>query len=429
MLDETQRRAVDLLSEGRNVFLTGGAGTGKTYTVKEWMQTSDKNIALTATTGIAALHLGGQTIHRLANIGIKARPEMAEGIIDDWSSRCRTSRFARQRWDTLNRTDAIVIDEVSMLRSDQIRLIDLVLQGVRDCADPFGGIQMVFTGDFYQLPPVVTSQDERQFPDLDRPFAFQSPSWGEAQVQTVELKVNHRQGEGQWLDILDRLRRGDVRDSDVLFDRVGAVLPGDIQPVRLFSLKKDVAEENRRSLAELPGEPVLAEADYTGHPSWQQALSKELPADDPLILKPGAQAMLVSNDLEGRWVNGSMCVVRAIDEYAVGVETVDGMYHEIQEHLWEKVEWEYVGGRYQASTLASARQYPLRLAWASTIHKAQGMTLDLAEVAVAGCFAAGQAYVALSRVKSLEGLSLRSWDPTSVVASPVVQEFYQCEAT
>lgn len=425
MLDETQQSAIQLLEEGANVFLTGGGGTGKTYTVKEWMATTNKNVVLTATTGIAALLLGGQTIHRFSAIGIKARPDLARGIVDEWRQKAYRSRWAMNHWQTVEDTDTLVIDEVSMLRSDQLELIDQVLQGVRGSTEPFGGIQVVFTGDFFQLPPVVTNEDAMKYKDLRRPFAFQSPSWERANPVKVELNINHRQGAGEWLELLDRLRRGDVSDVHLLEERVGADFDGEVQPVRLFPLRKSVDGENKRALAALPGEALSAPAEFYGKPEWQQeSLRKNLPADDPLVLKVGAQVMLTVNDRDKRWVNGTMGIVREVNEYDVLVETTDGAVHSVTEHEWEKVEWATEHGRIVKKILATAKQYPMRLAWASTIHKSQGMTLDRAEVDLAGCFAAGQAYVALSRVKSIEGLSLRTWDAGVVNADPAVQEFY-----
>lgn len=424
MLDETQRKVVGLLNKRRNIFLTGGAGTGKTHTVRKWMKETNRQVVLTATTGIAALLLGGQTIHRFSGIGIKARPELAEATVKAWHEKTYHSKWSLKQWRTVEYTDTLVIDEVSMLRSDQITLIDHVLRGVRGSDRPFGGIQMIFTGDFFQLPPVVTSFDAAKYRDLERPFAFQSPSWTEAELKTVELEVNHRQGDGVWLDILTRLRRGEIGDVTALEARVGATFAGDVKPVRLFPLKANVAAENTAALRALPGEPVAAPADYQGSPGWCDALKKDLPADDPLILKPGAQVMLTTNDLDRRWVNGTMGVVRGISDYGVEVETVDGMVHTVSEAEWKKVEYTAESGRIVETVLATARQYPLKLAWASTIHKSQGMTLDRAELGLSGCFAPGQAYVALSRVRSLEGLSLRSWDPEVVHAHPDVLEFY-----
>lgn len=431
MLDPTQEKALALLDEGRNVFLTGGAGTGKTFTIKQWMAQTERQTVLTATTGVAALLLGGITVHRFSGIQIEARPEHIGLVMERWEDK-RQNRWGRQSWDLVRYTDTLVIDEVSMLRADQLQLINLVLKRIRGSEEPFGGIQVVLTGDFFQLPPVVTAFDAKRYPDLSRPFAFQSPAWAEGAFEKVELNVNHRQGAGPWLDILDRLRRGDTEGVD-LSAAVGRKFDGDVQPVRLFPLRANVDSENRAALDALPGEPLVSEATYQGHPSWQDALRKEAPIDDPLILKPGAQAMLIVNDpgeltemgrVSGRWANGSMCVVREIGDTTVTVELVNGEPVCLGEHTWEKVDYETVGDRVGKKVLASVAQYPLRLAWASTIHKSQGMTLDRAEIDVSGCFAPGQAYVALSRVKTLEGLSLRGWRPGAVTVAPEVKAFY-----
>jgi ATP-dependent exoDNAse (exonuclease V) alpha subunit len=421
-LAPTQQHAIDLLNQGRNVFLTGGGGTGKTHTVKEWIKQTDRNVVLTATTGAAALLLGGITIHRFSKIGIRARPDFAQSLYKKLIH--KNDRWTAEALDTIRQTDALVIDEVSMLRSDQLRLIDRVLQLVRNNVHPFGGIQMIFTGDFFQLPPVVTHIDAEKYPDLERPFAFQSQSWADAAPETVELQHNHRQGAGEWLDILDRLRRGETGDVGALKDCIGQTFSDDIQPTRLFSLKRDVAGENARALAELPGEPLACPVEYTGHPNWHAAIAKEIPVEDPLVLKVGAQVMMVTNHPHNWWVNGSRGVVRSVEDDRVSVGLVDGNTCSVVEHTWEKVDVSIDDGEVTEKVLATATQYPLKLAWASTIHKSQGMTLDRAEVELAGCFAPGQAYVALSRVKSLEGLCLRSWDPQAVHAHPAVVEFY-----
>jgi ATP-dependent exoDNAse (exonuclease V) alpha subunit len=424
-LDPTQQRAIELLNQGHSIFLTGGGGTGKTHTIREWMKTTNRNVVLTATTGAAALLLGGSTIHRFAGIGIKARPEMAGGIVKSRRSKIYQSKWARLTWQTVLDTETLVIDEVSMMRCDQLALIDQVLRGIRENDAPFGGIQMVFTGDFFQLPPVVTTSDLFTYPDLEHPFAFQSTAWADAAPITVELEINHRQSDKVWLSILDELRRGNV-DVDVtpMLARLGHRFEG-LQPSRLFSLKRDVSRENQRALAEIPGEPLVCQARYTGAPGWQRALAKDLPADDPLMLKIGAQVMMTNNDPLGRWVNGSIGQVSEIRDRDVVVELVNGAVASIQEHTWDKIEYESdTNGQIRENVLASATQFPLKLAWASTIHKSQGMTLDRAEVDLAGCFAPGQAYVALSRVKSLDGLSLRTWDPRTVHAHPDVVEFY-----
>lgn len=421
-LDPSQSRAIEALEAGENVFLTGGAGTGKTFTVGQWIDSTEKNVVLSATTGVAALLLGGITIHKFSKIGIKARPELAAPTWRALAEKARRCRWTRAHLEMVRNTDALVIDEVSMLRSDQLALIDKMLQFMRDSEEPFGGIQMVFTGDFFQLPPVVTGDDRERYQDLSRPFAFQSSSW--EGVKTVELAVNHRQGEGEWLRILDELRRGIVGDVEALKARLGATFEGDVKPTRLFSLRKDVARENQAALRALPGETQVSETIFDGAPGWQDAIRKELPCDSPLMVKPGAQVMLCTNDSQGRWVNGSMGVVREIDDFGITVETTDGNVHSIEENTWEKIDYQNRDGNLETKVLASARQYPLKLAWASTIHKSQGMTMDRAEVELNGTFAPGQAYVALSRVKSLDGLSLRSWDPRAVQTAPEVEEFY-----
>ena len=420
-LDPSQVRAIEALDSGRNVFLTGSAGCGKTFTVKEWMAHTDRRTVLTATTGVAALLLGGMTLHKFSGIQIEARPEHLGIVMERWEAK-RQNRWGAQSWDLVAGIDTLVVDEVSMLRSDQLSLVDLVMRRIRGRDEPFGGCQVVLTGDFFQLPPVVTGFDLRRYPDLAKPYAFQSPSWC---FETIELSQNHRQGAGPWLEALDQIRRGLPVD---LSEAVGRKFSG-VQPVRLFPLRADVESENHNALEALPGEPLVSEAEYSGHASWQEALRKDAPIDDPLILKPGAQCMIIVNEQveEGeraRYVNGTMCTVREIGDETVTVETQDDTIV-FGEHKWSKYDYSTEGGTVFRKTLASVRQYPLRLAWASTIHKSQGMSLDRAEVDVTGCFAPGQAYVALSRVRTFEGLSLRGWTPKCVTVDLAVKAFME----
>lgn len=423
MLDESQLKAIATLNSGENVFLTGGAGTGKTFTIKHWMEETDRNVILTATTGIAALLLGGVTIHNYAGIGINARPELAEEIAA--KRLYNRSPWARQALNLVELTDTLVIDEVSMLRSDQLRLIDLVLQKLRGNTAPFGGIQIVFTGDFFQLPPVVPYGDLARFPDLKKPYAFDSESWKEAGVRTITLNVNHRQGDGEWLQILDTLRWGKITGGALLKARVQAKFDDGILPTKLFALKRDVLKDNLYELDRLEGDNWKSEATFKGPDRFHRELEKNLPADNPFFFKSGAQVMVTVNAFG--CVNGTLGVVQTFDTDTGGVliRTMDGREVEIQPNTWTKNEYGMNEGKLTYNPVASIEQYPLRLAWASTIHKSQGMTLDRAEIDLAQCFAHGQAYVALSRVRSLEGLTLRSWNPKAIKVDPRVIDFYK----
>jgi DNA replication protein DnaC len=186
MLNTNKNEAIKILNSGANVFLTGNAGSGKTYLISEYARISKRNVALTATTGIAALTIGGETIHRLLKLGISTRPEMAEKIVGKWEKVKRSSKpWDRRMWQLMENLDAIVIDEASMLRRDQFELIDVILSSIYEDPRPFGGIQIILVGDLFQLPPVVSSYDLTRFRDLKEPYCFQSYLWSNADFQTI----------------------------------------------------------------------------------------------------------------------------------------------------------------------------------------------------------------------------------------------------
>lgn len=423
MLDESQELAVEAIDSGKNVFLTGGAGSGKSYTVEHWMRNSTKNVVLTATTGSAALLLGGRTIHSFMKIGVKTRPGFADSIYTKlWNKASKDDRL-RDHLVLIRKLDSLVIDEVSMLRRDQLELIDILLQLIRHSHEPFGGVQMVFTGDFYQLPPVVTGEDRGTYDDLQYPYAFQSDSW--ESVSTLNLEINHRQEDLDWLNLLDCIRRGEETDYSMLYSRVGATLGGDIIPTKLMSLNKGVLSENLSELYRLSGKEKRFHTVFSGDKYEYEALLKTIPVENILRLKVGAQVMFTINDSRKGWVNGTRGIIRDIMEDEILVETVSGDLATVEKYTWDRIDYTFHKGAVSERILASATNFPLKLAWATTIHKSQGMTLDCVEADLSDCFVGGQAYVALSRVKSLDGLSLRGFDPSAIITDPVVKEFYQ----
>lgn len=422
---DDQTVALDALDSGQNIFLTGAGGCGKTYTAKAWIANTDRKVAITATTGVAALNLGGETIHRFSGIGHTPRPELAPGVISQWRRRRFGNWRERDRWDVLQGVDAIIIDEVSMLRRDQIELIDKVLRGVRDKDEPFGGVQMVCVGDFFQLPPVVTPMDASTFPDLVRPYCFQSKVWDG--FEDIELTKNWRQSDNHFKHILELIRCGQITPE--VQDALQAAQTNkpdlNVEPMRLFPYRRDVAAENMARLSALPGPYRESVVEMDGSPGWGEALKREAPADEILLLKEGAQVMMLTNDREhGQYVNGSMGVVCSVEPGTVTVDLANGNTAVVGKHMWEKVEQVLDGDELVTKHLAGLYQYPIKLAWASTIHKCQGLTLDAIETDLTGCFTPGQAYVALSRVKSLEGLVLRGWNAETIRAAPEVVQFY-----
>lgn len=414
---------LDVLESGKNTFITGSAGAGKTYLVNKFAQDTDKNVLITATTGIAALNVGGDTIHRTLKLGIASRSFEAAKILGAWDAAFRRSPDLLKMWKAI---DTIVIDEVSMLRRDQFELIDEILAHVKGNSAPFGGVQIVLVGDFLQLPPVVTRQDLSQYKDLAEPYCFQSDLWEMAGFESFNLTTVYRQQDSKFFDMLQKIRVGNITDDvdKVLKSKVGAKINLNVEPVKLFSHKNKVEKENIDCLKRLHSDVFLSEAEYTGQKYHLDALKKDCPADHELYFADGAQVMMITNDIDGKWVNGSIGIVDKATTDAVYVNLASGNRVAVYPHTWERKTHSFSKDRISTKTVASLRQYPFKLAYASTIHKSQGLTLDTVELDLSRCFTHGQAYVALSRVRSLEGLSLRGWDKKSVIVDPAVLSFY-----
>lgn len=419
---------LDAIDEGHNVFITGSAGSGKTFLASQFARNTDKIAALTATTGIAALNIGGDTLHRVAGIGISCRQFEADKIISTWYKRAK-SKYASdaERWNLIQNLEVLIVDEVSMLRSDQFDLIDTVFSAVRSNHLPFGGVQLVLVGDFFQLPPVVTNYDIRRYPDLKKPFAFQSNAWKHAGIKAFNLSTNYRQTEGKFLDALEQIRIGNVtQKADRLFaSRLNAKLKSGFDPVRIFPHRKTASDENMKRLRILPASKMLSEAEYTGKDRDVESLKKECPAEDSLYFCLDAQVMMLTNDIKGRWVNGSMGTIEAIDENGnPAIRLSGGEIVNVEYHSWERIRHVVKKGKTETKVLATMKQFPFKLAYASTIHKSQGLTLDYVDMDLSNCFTHGQAYVALSRAKDIDGLRLRGWNPKAITANPDVLRFY-----
>lgn len=414
------------LKTHQNVFVTGSAGSGKTYLASRFAETKPYSV-VTATTGVAALHIGGETIHRFLGIGISSRQEAAGKIMAKWE-RIKASRapWDVSRWQIMQNLGTLIIDEVSMLRRDQFELIDIVLSYVKDNPLAFGGVQVVLVGDFFQLPPVVTEHDAIYFKDLKDPFCFQSDIWKQAGFDSYNLTSNYRQGEGEFLEALEKIRVGNITQEveDMLQSRVGVKLNIPMEPVKLFSLKATVNKENIECLKLLPGEKYVSEAEFDGNNYDVDILKKECPAETSLYFGKGAQVMMLTNDPHNRWVNGTMGIIRSNSPLTVQLST--GLTVPIDLHTWERHVpcISSITREMTTKKVATMKQYPFKLAYATTIHKSQGLTLDYIDIDLSNCFAPGQAYVALSRAKTLEGLTLRGWNKSAIKTDKRVLEFY-----
>ena len=420
-----QKEALKLLNKNKNVFLTGSAGCGKTFIATQFADTTRRQVALTATTGIAALNLGGETIHRFLGIGVSTRPFEIPKLINIWNKiKKSTLPWDKARWRVMCALDAIVLDEVSMLRRDQFELIEAVLANIKENSLPFGGVQMILCGDFLQLPPVVTDEDLKSYKDLQKSYCFESDLWQQAGFNSFNLTTNYRQNTGKFLEGLEQIRSGNISDeiNDMFESRIEAKLDTDIEPVKLFPHKYKVENENMERLDKLPAEKIHSHAIFTGKEYDVEILKKDCPAESTLSFCEGAQIMMLTNDMNKNWVNGTMGIIESVDPVIIRLS--DDKKVEVTKFTWERTIYKTQGPDIMPSVVATMVQYPFKLAYATTIHKSQGLTLDYIDLDLANCFAHGQAYVALSRAKTLEGIRLRGWNRKSISADPKVLKFY-----
>ena len=394
-----------------NVFVTGRAGTGKSTLLDHLSWNTSKQLVIAAPTGVAALNVGGQTIHSLFRLPI--------GVIADHD--------IEQNGDLrklLNTIDTLVIDEISMVNADLLDAVDRSLRQARQRPqDAFGGVQLVLFGDPYQLAPVPGDADERAyFDDQYRSmWFFDAKVWNETELRIFELNTIHRQHEEEFKAMLNAVRHGTVTaEIAERLNKTGARQVPTDDAITLATRNDTVNRINAAELAKLPGRVLSAKAEITGDFG-----GRAYPADETLELKVGARVMFLRNDSDQRWVNGTVGTVRKIAS-TVFVE-VDGEVHEVEPAIWEKYKYSYSAATKQLKRdiVAEFQQLPLRLAWAVTIHKSQGKTYDRAIVDLGHrAFAPGQTYVALSRITELDGLYLtRPLRPSDIIVDENVRRF------
>lgn len=398
-----QDTALKLLKAGENVFLTGSAGAGKTYTLNQYIQYLKARkipVAITASTGIAATHMNGMTIHTWAGIGIK--DQLSENDL----KRMKERKYLREH---LEKVQVLIIDEISMLHAKQFNLVNQVLQYFKGSAEAFGGIQVVASGDFFQLPPVGKNDE------LNRDkFAFMSEAWVEAKFRVCYLSEQHRQSDSVLDQILNAIRRQEVSDEQIQTLINTKHQEHDTEIVtRLYTHNLDVDRINEQQLDTISQKMHRFDAVLEGNEKLLETLKSSVRCPEQLILKKGAKVMFVKNNFDLGYVNGSIGeVIGFIEDEELGmmpqVRLNDGSSIAVEAETWS-IENE-VG-----KVVASLTQIPLRLAWAITIHKSQGMTLESAEIDLARTFENGQGYVALSRLKSIEGLKLLDFNPQALV--------------
>jgi ATP-dependent exoDNAse (exonuclease V) alpha subunit len=401
----TQKDALDILKLGQNIFLTGPAGSGKTTVINTYIQYLKEHkisVGVTASTGIAATHLNGRTIHAWSGMGIK--DQLSDGEIRN----LLTKTYLQT---TILKAKVLIIDEVSMLHGFRLDIVDRICKAFKKNDLPFGGLQVILCGDLFQLPPV---SKYGEIPD----FAHKSQIWQEMNIKICYLHEQHRQEDRSFLRILNDIRnhRVDEETQQLLLQRYNQPIKSNITPTKLYVTNKDVDAINTMELEKLQEKPEIFLMASNGIKDLVDTLKKNCLAPETLVLKKNAVVMFVKNNFNKGYVNGTLGKIIGFDEsnYPI-VETFDKQHIIATPEKWAIDENEM--------PIAEISQIPLRLAWAITIHKSQGMTLDAAQIDLSKSFTEGMGYVALSRVRSLAGIKLMGINEMAFQVNKEIIEF------
>lgn len=403
-LTDCQARALDVLERQGNVFLTGAAGTGKSFLLEMYLRGKPAEaFPVVASTGAAAVLVGGRTFHSFFGLGIM------EGGVDETVLRALRSKKLVHR---LLSACCVVIDEVSMLSGAMLQAAERIARGARNRDEPWGGLRIIAVGDFAQLPPVS--------PGADKDWAFLHPAWKESAFVPALMSTVMRTKDAEFLDILNFVRAGTVNgDVRSFLDARTGYANEDTEGTRLYAHRSSVDAYNLRRLDAIPGPPRSFETTYAGEARVLETAKRAMPIPDVLRIKEGALVMMRKNDAsEARmYVNGSLGHVRRIEDELLVIELLGGDVVEV-----EPQKFSYLDG--DGRELLAAWNFPVTLAWATTIHKAQGASLDSLIVDLASLWEPGQAYVALSRVRNAGALYVERWNPASIRAEPLVTRLY-----
>jgi hypothetical protein len=401
----TQKEALDILKMGKNVFLTGEAGSGKTFVLNEYinyLKSHAVTVAVTASTGIAATHLGGQTIHSWSGLGV--RDSLDDRDIDDMMQKS----YLYKRFD---QTKVLILDEVSMLHHFRLDMLEWLCRQFKHNEKPFGGMQVILCGDFFQLPPVTRGEI------YESQFAFKATSWQDAGFNVCYLSEQHRQKDSQYLSILNEIRQNKVSSKTrrLLDEHLQNKSDSETDRTKLFTHNIDVDIINNKYLALISGVEKQYPMQSRGARNLIENLKKSCLSPETLKLKVGAKVMFTKNDPAGNFVNGTLGVVENFGQFGEPlIRTLSGKLITAIPASWQIEE--------DGKIKAEVTQLPLRLAWAITVHKSQGMSLDAMEVDLSKSFTHGMGYVALSRVRSLSGMKLLGFNEMSLSVDPEVLE-------
>jgi ATP-dependent exoDNAse (exonuclease V) alpha subunit len=404
-LNECQTRALRALKSDQNVFLTGGAGSGKSFLIRHYLSQVTDDFPILASTGSAAILVGGRTFHSFFGLGIM------EGGVEKTVEKAVKNRRVNQR---LRAAKGVIIDEISMIPGQALRAAEEIARKVREKPDAWGGLRVIAVGDFSQLPPVSRGAGAKD-------WAFLDQTWRRSQFVPALLRTMMRTQDPEFLRVLNWVRDGQI-NGDVkkfLESRLRAPDGKPFDGTRMFPLRRTTEEHNLSELEKLPGDAHEFHTEYSGKKDSVEDMKKNAPVPEIIRLKKGALVMIRQNDPDGRWVNGTLGTAGDLDaeKGELEIELKNGMTYRMEPTTFHLLDAD-------GERVASATNFPITLAYATTIHKAQGTTLDKIWVDLRNLWEPGQAYVALSRVRTKEDVFLVGWSPRSFHVDPLVADLY-----